>query len=522
MRLAVLDVGSNTAHVVIVNGEADGTFRPVASQRTVLRLAEAAFPTMNIPDDAAEKLAATVDRMREFAAERGADAMVAFATSAIREASNGMEVLGRVREVTGVPIGVLPGAEEARLTYRAARAWAAFSGRRLLVVDIGGGSLEVAGGADERPEIAQSLPLGATRLSRRFLRADPASTDELAALRVHALTLLGPLAERVGAHSWDIVCATSKTFRTLTNVAEALPHIPSPSLEFGFAGVDGHTAPVLTDQAVQLVAGYLAKTSHRDRTRLRGLDRLRADNVVAGSQLAALVMQAFGLNRLVLAPWALREGVIIEHLQRVADSAGRRPVSGGRRLASVVSFEHRYSTDEEHSRLVADLAVSLFDQLCEVHELGDTERELLYFAGLLHDVGFTVSQSAHHKHSLYIIENGDLEGFTERERRLIANIARYHRKAMPADHHVEYTSLSDDDRRLVRQLAALLRIADGLDLDHSQVVEAVEVRMEAGTISLAVHALDEPRVALPSAERNADLFEAEFRLPVRVVSAGTV
>jgi exopolyphosphatase/guanosine-5'-triphosphate,3'-diphosphate pyrophosphatase len=521
MRLAVLDIGSNTAHVVVVDGDPDGSFRPVASQRRVLRLAEAAFPTMSIPDQAAARLVSTIDGMREFAAQRGADALVAFATSAIREATNGMDVLGQVRAATGVTVSVLPGAEEARLTYRAARAWAAFSGRRLLVVDIGGGSLEVAGGGDERAEIAQSLPLGATRVSRRFLRADPASTDELAALRVHALTLLGPLAERIRAHSWDVVCATSKTFRTLANVAEALPHIPSPSLEFGFAGLDGHTAPVLTDQAVQLVAGYLAKTSHRERARLPGLDRLREGNVVAGSQLAALVMQAFGLSRLVLAPWALREGVIIEHLQRDAEGAASGTVSGGRRLAAVVGFEHRYTTDEQHSRLVAELAVSLFDQTAQIHELGPAERELLYFAGLLHDVGFTVAQSAHHKHSLYIIINGDLEGFTERERRLIANIARYHRKAMPADHHLEYTSLPDDDRRLVRRLGALLRIADGLDLDHSQVVDAVTVRAGADGISLEVRALDEPRIALEAARRNADLFEAEFQRSVRVVPAGT-
>jgi exopolyphosphatase/guanosine-5'-triphosphate,3'-diphosphate pyrophosphatase len=186
VRLAVLDVGSNTVHLVVVDGQPDGTFAPVARERETLRLAEAALATMLLPDEAIERLTATVARMRDRADELRAEALVGFATSAIREARNGVEALGRVREATGVAVAVLPGAQEARLTYLAARHWTAFSARRLLVVDIGGGSLEVAAGERDRPQIAESLPLGATRLSRRFVRSDPVDPDELVALRVHA------------------------------------------------------------------------------------------------------------------------------------------------------------------------------------------------------------------------------------------------------------------------------------------------------------------------------------------------
>ena len=246
MRLAVLDVGSNTVHLVVVDGQPDGTFVPVARERETLRLAEAAFPTMLLPEEAVERLTATVTRMRARTDALRADALVGFATSAIREARNGIEALGRVREATGVAVTVLPGVEEARLTYVAARRWTAFSARRLLVVDIGGGSLEVAAGEADRPDIAESLPLGATRLSRRFVRSDPVHPEELVALRVHALALLGPLAERIRTHPYDVVCATSKTFRNLGQLATALPEAPTPPHTFGFAGIDGHTAPVLT------------------------------------------------------------------------------------------------------------------------------------------------------------------------------------------------------------------------------------------------------------------------------------
>lgn len=516
MRLGVLDIGSNTAHLSVVDGSPDGTFRSVADRRAVLKLAEAAFPSMELPEEAEQRLIATVGEMRAFAREQGVAALVAFATSAIREANNGMAVLGRLREVTGVPVQVLPGVEEARLTYLAARTWATFSARRLLVLDIGGGSLEVAGGEGEQPEIADSLPLGATRLTRRFVHSDPPDEEELTALRVHGLGLLGPLAERIRERDWDVVCATSKTFRTLARVAEWLPDAPSPSDRFGFAGIDGRTAPVLTADTVNLVAGRLARTTRRERGRLEGMDRLRADTVVAGSQLAALAMQAFGLQRLILAPWALREGVIIEYLRReaaaVGAEAGEHP-----RQAAVVAFARRYAWDEPHARRVTELALSLFDQTAGLHRAGPEERDLLCFAGLLHDVGAAVGQSAHHKHSLYIIGNAEIEGFTQRELALMANIARYHRKALPSDHHLEYMALSEADRRLVRRLGALLRLADGLDLDHFQLVEAVRLTGSGDTLTLELHARDEPGLALWAVERLSDLFEAEFRRRVRPV-----
>jgi exopolyphosphatase/guanosine-5'-triphosphate,3'-diphosphate pyrophosphatase len=236
LRLAVLDVGSNTVHLVVVDGQPDGTFVPVARERETLRLAEAASPRCCC---LSVRSSASPTRWPGCACgpdELHADAVVGFATSAIREARNGVEALGQVREATGVAITVLPGVQEARLTYLAARRWTALSARRLLVVDIGGGSLEVAAGEADRPELAESLPLGATRLSRRFVRSDPVHPEELVALRVHALGLLGPLAERIRAHDYEVACATSKTFRNLGHLARVLPEVPTPPHAFGFAG----------------------------------------------------------------------------------------------------------------------------------------------------------------------------------------------------------------------------------------------------------------------------------------------
>jgi exopolyphosphatase/guanosine-5'-triphosphate,3'-diphosphate pyrophosphatase len=518
MRLAVLDIGSNTVHLAVVDGGADATFLQVARERETLRLADTAFATMELPAEAEERLTATVGRMKEAAGRHRAQALVAFATSAIREARNGIEVLGRVRQATGVAVKVLPGTEEARLTYLAARAWAAFSAHRLLVLDIGGGSLEVAGGWGEHPEIAESLPLGATRLTRRFIGSDPPAQPELVALRVHALNLLGPLAAKVRASPWDVVCATSGPWRAIGDVAYALPDVPVPKHDFGFAGVDGRTARRLDRKAVNILAGYLATTSAKERARLRSLHELRAGTVVAASQLAALTMQSFGVEEVVLAPWALREGVIIEELAARAPNVDGAPIADPRRR-SVLDFARRHAWDGPHCEAVVKLALELFDQTSSLHGLGPEERELLEYAGLLHDVGFAISQSSHHKHSLYLIKNADLDGFSERELLVIGNVARYHRKALPAGHHADYVALGDTDRRLVRRLGALLRIADGLDLDHFQVVEAVRVRTDGDTVRLDLHALDTPDLNLWASERNADLFEDEFGLRLEPVAA---
>jgi exopolyphosphatase/guanosine-5'-triphosphate,3'-diphosphate pyrophosphatase len=507
VRLAVLDVGSNTIHLVVVDGRPDGSFTVVARERDTLRLAEAAFPSMSLPPEAVERLVASVARMRAVADELRAGAVAGFATSAIREARNGLDVLGRVREATGVTIEVLPGVEEARLTYVAARHWTAFSARRLLVVDIGGGSLEVAGGEGERPELAESLPLGATRLTRRFVSSDPVRPEELVRLRTHALALLGPLADRIRELPWEVTCATSKTFRNLGAVARALPGAPTPAHEFGFAGVDGQTAPILTREALNVVAGYLAGTAARDRRHLAGLDSLRAGNVVAGSQVAALVMQAFGLRELVLAPWALREGVILETLAELGLQRDVPPAPDPRRR-SVLDFARRHAWDEAHCRQVTALALSLFDQTTGLHGLGPAERELLEGAGLLHDVGYAVAQSSRHKHSLYLIRNAGLDGWSPRELLMMANVARYHRKALPSDRHGDYMALEDADRVVVRRLAAVLRVAEGLDADHFQVVEGVEVIDEGPRLRLELRARDDPD--LWAAGQNADLFEAEF------------
>jgi exopolyphosphatase / guanosine-5'-triphosphate,3'-diphosphate pyrophosphatase len=202
--------------------------------------------------------------------------------------------------------------------------------------------------------------------------------------------------------------------------------------------------------------------------------------------------------------------VILETLAEL-DRVPQGPPGGpDPRLRSVLDFARRHAWDEPHCRQVTTLALSLFDQTAELHGLGPAERELLEAAGLLHDVGYAVAQSSHHKHSLYLIRNADLDGWSPRELLMIANVARYHRKALPSERHGEYLALDQLDRTVVRRLAALLRVADGLDADHFQVVEKVLVVDDGTSLRLELHARDVPDLDVWAAEQNADLFRQEF------------
>ena len=308
MRLGVLDVGSNTVHLLVVDAHRGAHPTPMHDDRWLLRLAE------HVGDDdllskAGEKaLLKAVQKACDAAQEQGCDEMMAMVTSAIREAENGLEVLDRVREKTGVEMQVLTGEEEARLTFLAVRRWFGWSAGRLLVLDIGGGSLEVAAGMDEDPEVALSLPLGAGRMTRRFLpESRSGGRPDLAALRKlrnHADELLAPAAKKLGkVGAPDLVAATSKTFRTLARLTGAAPYS---------AGI---WAPrELRRESLEQLVGFVSRIESDALGELQGVSVDRAHQVPAGAVVATAVMSALDVTCVRICPWALREGVILRRL----------------------------------------------------------------------------------------------------------------------------------------------------------------------------------------------------------------
>jgi exopolyphosphatase/guanosine-5'-triphosphate,3'-diphosphate pyrophosphatase len=308
MRLGVLDVGSNTVHLLVVDAHRGAHPTPMHDDRSVLRLAEQIGPDDVLSRTGEKALLRAVQEACDQAEKQGCDELLAMVTSAIREASNGLEVLDRIRERTGVDLQVLTGEDEARLTFLAVRRWFGWSAGRLLILDIGGGSLELACGVDEDPDVALSLPLGAGRMTRRFLPdAQVGGRPDLAALEKlddYAVELLAPAAKKLrGAGKPDLVAATSKTFRTLARLTGAAPY--SAGLQV--------PRQLNADGLGQLV-GFVSRIESGALAELRGVSPDRAHQVPAGAVVAAATMRALDVRCVRICPWALREGVILRRL----------------------------------------------------------------------------------------------------------------------------------------------------------------------------------------------------------------
>jgi exopolyphosphatase/guanosine-5'-triphosphate,3'-diphosphate pyrophosphatase len=302
MRLGVLDVGSNTVHLLVVEAHRGAHPWPAYSEKSVLRLAERIGPDGRLQVDAADELVTAVASARKAADEHGAQDMLAFATSAVRDASNSGKVLTRVREETGVDLQVLPGRDEARLTFLAVRRWFGWSAGRMLVLDIGGGSLEIAAGIDEEPEIALSLPLGAGRLTRDRLSADSPPGIEVDDLKAYAERQL----QSVQVGDWDRAVATSKTFRTLARLAGAAP-----------SGAGFRTPRSLTRTGLHQVLGFIRHMGSNALAEMDGVSAARAHQVLAGAVVAEATMRHLGVHEVDICPWALREGVILRRLDAI-------------------------------------------------------------------------------------------------------------------------------------------------------------------------------------------------------------
>ncbi len=304
MRLGVLDVGSNTVHLLVVDAHQGARPQPAYSHKAELRLMAVLDDANRLTPECAQQLRAFVDEALEIAEDKGVQDILAFATSAVRDAANGDEVLAWIEAETQVSIRVLSGQDESRLTFLAARRWFGWSSGRLLMLDIGGGSLEIASGVDEEPAAAVSLPLGAGRLTRDWLTGDPPSASEVRRLRKHVRAEIAAIAGPVLRDGRpDQAVATSKTFRQLARIAGAAP------------SSDGPYVPRLLRHAdVTELARRLARTSAAERAQLSGVSRGRAPQLIAGAIVADAAMDLFELGDLEICPWALREGVILRRL----------------------------------------------------------------------------------------------------------------------------------------------------------------------------------------------------------------
>ena len=465
---AAIDIGTNSIHLVVARATDGGGFDVVTTEKEMVRLGSGAGDMKRLTPEAIDRGLAALARMVDVAESFGAD-VTAVATSAVREAENRDDFVDRVAEELGLAVAVISGTEEARLIHHGVIHALPIADRRVLVVDIGGGSTEFIVGEGAELIEARSLRLGAIRLTQRFFggaNGDRPSTKAIKRCRTFLRDALGAVERDLGGHRPEMAIGSSGTITSLASIiaADRKDDSSAPNQTNGLH----FTADELAAAVERIVA-----VGSDERKKIDGLDQKRLDIIVGGALLLEQIFEAFALDGMTLSTYALREGVLFDRFPAETGHLGDLRRSNALRLA------RQLDPDSSHAETAARLAVQIFDRTVDHHQLGDHARELLEVAALVHNVGIFIAHSGHHKHAYYVIRHSEhLVGFSEQETELVALVARYHRKSHPSSKHPEFGRLNDDERRTVSILAGILRIAIGLDRRHAGLVSAVSVQTE--------------------------------------------
>ena len=502
-RIAAIDVGSNSLHMVVAQADADGSITTLWRMKEMVGLGRISFPSRRLSTDAMDRAIATLKRFQQAARARGCEKILAVATSAVREAENGGDFLRRARRELGITIKIVTAKDEARLIYLGVRHAIELGTQPHFIVDLGGGSVEFIVGDASKPLLLESRKLGAARMTAQFVHSDPISPADLKALSAYYEKELAPLCESIAALKPVAAIGTSGTLENLAAMCAAADK--------------RETSGVVEREALSRLLTKLIESRSKDRATLHGLDDQRKDQILAGALLVSELMRRLDLREIRVCKSALREGILLDYLGRhLPDLRVRRDVPDPRRR-SVLDLARRCDWHQSHSEQVARLCVELFDATRPLHGLGTEQRELIEYAALLHDIGWHIAREKHHKHSLYLILHGNLKNFTSEEVRVIANIARYHRKAKPSASHKQFARLSKDARRVVRVGAALLRIADGLDRSHSGVVTGLSCRINGRRVEVTLKARGDAELELWTARSKRGLFADVFGKALRFI-----
>lgn len=510
--LAAIDIGTNSFHLIVVSVDPrTGRFKILDREKEIVRLGAGGDDMRHLSPAAMNRGIAVLRRFHRIVQSRHAD-IRAVGTSAVREAENREEFIRRAKEETGIHIEVASGIEEARLIYMGALQALPVYDDLIFLLDIGGGSTEFVIGNEANVLASHSLKVGAVRLTDRFFPKGKTSKKAIRRCREFLAGFMDPVFRQLRQFPIRTAVGTSGTITNLANLIRSDRGGDQTATlnNFSFTG----------DDLKRVVKRLLDTRTPEERRGIKGLDEARADIIVAGAIILQQVFEALKLRSLTVSEYALREGIIFDTIAK-RYLRGDRTSLGDIRYESVMHLADQFQYEREHAHHVALLAVRLFDQLKTLHKLGDGEREYLEAASILHEIGLFLSHTQHHQHSYYLIRNAELMGFNEDEKEIIANIARYHRKSLPKAKHQGYRTLGPEEQAVVQKLAAILRIADGLDRTHSASVGDVHCSVSAKTVTVRLKAAGSHSVDLErwGAERKSDLFEETFGRKVRIVAA---
>jgi len=498
-RYAAVDIGSNSVRMLVAETSSGAATKILAAERQVTRLGASAFQNGRISPEAMEFVTGILAKMAQVYRKLEVIAVRAVATSAVRDAGNQHEFIERASAVLGVPVEIISGQEEARLIHLGVQSRWPQTGKRVLIVDVGGGSAELI--LSDHGELVEafSKPLGAVRLTESFLKSDPPAALELHRMYEYIEEKLATPLRRIGTGPFDRMIATSATAAAIVCAVNRVGRARREEADRLKASV----------QQVRKFYREVSSVDFAHREKIQGLGPRRAEIIVAGAAVFRRAMELFQRPSLHYSSAGVRDGIIAD---LAAQGAGRELTMLNRDQRRVVEqMVRRYGSPMLHARKVAELAHRLFEGLQPLHRLPPGHGKLVEAAGYLHDIGHFVSASSHHKHSYYLVAHSDLPGFTDQERQMIALLCRYHRKSMPLPRHSPFQSVDPDARRAITLLTPLLRIADSLDRSHEQRVSDMQVQIRNGSVTLALESQADTDLEMWAVERVADAFRETYQ-----------
>ena len=503
-RLGAIDVGSNSIRLLVAEYDPQIGIKVVDEVKDQPRLASGLAEAKRLDEFAMARAIQALGRMREVAERRGVRRLTAVATSAVREAENGKAFVERVRREVGIPLRIIDPEIEAALSWRSVAHHFQLSDQRALIADIGGGSLELIGAVNGLVELTRSLPLGAVKLTERFMVEEHPARHDVERLRRRVRKQLKKAWPwREWSHS--LVIGSGGSFTNLGRIVLARRGNPTDSAH----------GEVVTTGEVEKILEWLCSLSGERRRQVPGLNPQRADIILAGLAVTAELLDLVGARSVMVSAFGLREGLLLE---MIGEAVPRSPDP----LRAMREFVDCCQGDRRHVEHVREIGLTLFDRLCGTLGADPAERPLLEAACLLHDVGQIVSYRGHHRHSFQLILHAERINLTSRDRYLVALISRYHRRKGPSLKHSEFARLPENERAMVRRLAAILRVADGLDRGHTSAVERVSTRFTAERLTIrASPRLRGADLSLEcwGAARKADVLEKELGREVVVLPA---
>ena len=508
MRLAAIDIGTNSVHMIVVRVRPDLSFEVIDREKEMVRLGAGGLDGKKLTHEAMNSALQALSKFERLAKSHQVDEILAAATSATREAENGGEFLAAIVRTTGIRPRIITGTEEARLIHMAA-VYGVDTPKTSVVIDIGGGSVEITRGIGPEVQYARSFKIGVIRLTERFVSSDPLSGRDERRLVKHIGAQVEQYLRRVVDAGYDRVIGTSGTILSIGTVATAMDR--------GVVPPETRNLRVPA-KSIRRFRKAVTELDLEQRLRLPGLDPRRADLTVAGAVLLDTLLRRLHAEEITLCDLALREGLVLDYIHQHRRDIARVDRYPDVRRRSTIELAERCNWEADHSRKVAQLALSLFDQSISIHGLGDREREWLEFASLLHDIGNHISYEKHHRHSYYLVKNGDLRGFEPDEIDVIALVTRYHRRALPARSHIGLTDLPKKLQKIVATLASFLRIAETLDRSRNGIVRKVELRERAGMLRLNVMAEADCELEVWAANKQIRALEKTLKRPVKIVA----